>query len=103
MYHFNSFSKDENGFVLTDDNGHSKRVMRTESEINILAQKLANEKCQEYEALGDYEDNLEDIQNREFETIHEKIFARLGVKNSTENLLRLSYYFLFNEVPERFD
>lgn len=103
MKHFTSFSEDENGFVLRDECGHSKRAMRTEAEINILANKLGNEKCQEYDALGDYEDNLEEVQNGNFESIHEKIFARMGVKNSVENLLRLSYYLLFDEVPERFD
>lgn len=103
MFHFNSFSEDENGYVLRGNCEHSKRVMRTESEINILAKKLANEKCREYDALGNYEDNLEEVQNGSFDSIHEKIFARMGVKNSTENLLRLSYYLLFGEVPERFD
>ena len=102
MEHFKSFSEDENGYVLHDEFGDSKRVIRTQDEINILAQKLANEKCEEYDFLKAPEDNLEAIQNMEFEAIHEKIFARMGIENNTKNLLRLSYYLLFDEVPERF-
>ena len=102
MEHFKSFSEDENGYVLHNELGDSKRVIRTQDEINIIAQKLANEKCEEYDFLEAPEDNLERIKNIVFEATHEKIFARMGVENSTKNLLRLSYYLLFDEVPERF-
>lgn len=81
MRHFKSFSEDENGYVLHDEFGESKRVIRTQDEINILAQKLANEKCKEYDSLGEYEDNLEAIQNMEFEAIHEKDFTTLTFAN----------------------
>ena len=98
-------------FYLHNKEGESKKVVRTQDEINILMNKIYyEEECPEFVKLTSYGKNedhfkeiIEKVNNDEFDTGMDIVFARMGVPNNTNNLLLMSYFLLFDEIPKNFE
>ena len=97
---------DNKDIYVKTSNNKLKKVIRNQNEINELMNKLYYKKCNEFDRLSSYaynNDYLEDIKDNYYEKGMDRVFDRLGVKHSNENLLLVTEFLLFNECSKQFD
>ena len=97
---------DNKTVYVRTENKQNRKVIRNQSQITELQNKLYYEKCDEFDRLSSYANNidkLEDTLNKQYEKGADRIFDRLGVKHSKENLILLTEFLLFDECSSKFN